>query len=151
VTNNTAFEAGTNFTQLISTNDLLPGGTGFFAVVQQNLNSLQVLLPGQTATPGAAPGFSGTPTAVSISTTGTINVTVNAVDDNWNIIPGITDTVSLNSSDTAATISAAAPLVAGTEQFQITFATTGSQTVTATDTSNAALPPAVSASVTVTP
>jgi hypothetical protein len=150
VTNTEAFLAGTNFTQLIDTNELT-GNAGFFAVVQHNLNALQVLLPGQTATPGVSPGYSGTPTSYSISSGSGVTVTVNAVDDNWNIIPSITDTVSLTSSDTAATISPASPLVAGTEQFTVFFATAGSQTVTATDTTDTGLAPAVSASITVTP
>ena len=45
---------------------------------------LQVLLPGETAAPGTASGKTGTPTAQTAGTG--YSVTVNAVDDNWNLI-----------------------------------------------------------------
>jgi hypothetical protein len=153
VTNHVAISPGTNIDQLISTSDLLSGGTGFFALIQHNLNSLQVLLPGQTATPGVSPGYSGTPTPYSISSGNVVTVTVNAVDEHWNLIPGINDSVTLTTSDPSATISppATGPLVGGTEQFTVVFATTGPQTVTATDNTDKSLAATTSASITVTP
>ena len=69
VTNNVAFISGTNYTQLVSTNDLQAGSAAFFAVIQHNYQ-LQVLWPGETAAPGTVSGKTGTPTPVSLSTNG---------------------------------------------------------------------------------
>ena len=44
---------------------------------------LQILLPGETAAPGTATGKTGTPSAQTAG--GAFNVTVNAVDANWNL------------------------------------------------------------------
>src|SRR5205814_651116 len=61
---------------------------------------LQILLPGETAAPGTSTGKTGTPTA---QTSGTpLNVTVNAVDANWNPTTAVTDTVGITSSDANA-------------------------------------------------
>jgi hypothetical protein len=150
VTNNPSFVAGTNYTQLVSTNDLQPGKDAFFAVIQHN-NGLQVLFPGETAAPGTLTGKTGTPTPVSLSTNASVTVTVNAVDSKWNLIPTINDTVAITSSDSAATLPGNGALAGGTAQVQITFATTGSQTVTATDVSNSSVAPNTSSKITVTP
>jgi hypothetical protein len=150
VTNNPSFVAGANYTQLVSTNDLQPGTASFFAVVQPH-NQLQVLFPGETAAPGTLTGKTGTPTPVSLSTnSGTVTVTVNAVDDKWNLLPNNGDTVAITSSDGAATLSGNGALAGGTGQFTITFATKGSQTVTATDVSNTGVAPNTSSKITVT-
>src|SRR5205823_4057592 len=58
---------------------------------------LQVLMPGETAAPGTATGKTGGP---SDQTAGaSFNVTVNAVDANWNPVSA-TDTVAIGTSDT---------------------------------------------------
>ena len=49
-----------------------------------------------------------------------LNVTVNAVDANWNVASN-TDTVSITSSDTYATLPANAALVGGTKDIQCDF------------------------------
>src|SRR5204863_10057657 len=54
---------------------------------------LQILAPGETASPGSATGKSGTPTAQSASAP--FNVTVNAVDANWNLFTNTTDNVAI--------------------------------------------------------
>jgi hypothetical protein len=150
VTNNPSFVAGANYTQLISTNDLQPGSNAFFAVVQHQ-NQLQVLFPGETAAPGTLTGKTGTPTPLSLSTNGgSVTVTVNAVDSKWNPIPTINDTVAITSSDSAAALPGNAALAGGTAQFNITFATKGSQTITATDVSNTSIVPNTSSKITVT-
>jgi hypothetical protein len=151
VTNNVAFISGTNYTQLVSTNDLQAGNAAFFAVIQHN-NQLQVLWPGETAAPGTPTGKTGTPTPVSISTNGgSVTFTVNAVDSKWNLIPTINDTVAIMSSDSAATLPGSSPLTSGTGQFTITFATTNSQTVTATDVTQGNVAPNTSSPILVTP
>jgi len=45
---------------------------------------LQTLLPGETAAPGTATGKTGSPTAQAAGAA--FNITVNAVDTNWNVI-----------------------------------------------------------------
>ncbi len=92
---------------------------------------LQILAPGETAAPGTATGKTGTP---GNQTKGTnFNVTVNAVDANWNGVNTVTDTVGITSTDGAATLPPNAALVAGTKTFAVTLNTLGSFTVTATD------------------
>ena len=107
---------------------------------------LQVLLPGETAAPGTASGKSGTPTA---QTAGSVfNVTVNAVDANWNPVSA-SDTVTLSSSDASALLPAGAALSGGTQTFAMIFKTAGSATVTASDTSDSSKTANTSSSATV--
>src|SRR5262249_24332282 len=54
---------------------------------------LQLLMPGETASPGSASGKTGTPTAQTAGTA--FNVTVNAVDTKWNLVNTATDTVAI--------------------------------------------------------
>src|SRR5206468_5135012 len=61
---------------------------------------LQLLAPGETAAPGTAKGKSGPPPAVTVGAP--FNITVNAVDDFWNIVNTVTDTVGITSSDANA-------------------------------------------------
>src|SRR5439155_647476 len=86
--------------------------------------------PGETAAPGSLTGKTGTPTAQSAATA--FNVTVNAVDANWNVI-NTNDTVAISSSDTNATPPANAALSSGSKTFTVTLKTGGSATVTASD------------------
>ncbi len=94
----------------------------------------------------AVSGKSGTPAGVTAGAS--VNVTVNAVDANWNLVTSATPTVAITSSDVNATLPANAPLVAGTRTFSVTLRTAGSRTVTATDVA-AVLTPGTSAAVTV--
>src|SRR5262249_27176206 len=72
---------------------------------------LQLLVPGETAAPGSATGKTGTPNAQSAFTA--FNVTVNAVDANWNLISSVTDIVGITTSDTTATLPINAALEIG--------------------------------------
>ena len=90
-----------------------------------------MLLPGETATPGVAPGKSGTPTAQTAGTAFTVKV--NAVDAGWNPVSTVTDTVGITSSDATAMLPANAALINGTNSFSVTLKDAGSQTVTAND------------------
>src|SRR4029079_18315225 len=96
-------------------------------------NKLQLLVPGETADPGSATGKTGSPSAQTAGTS--FNVTVNAVDANWNPVSS-TDTVGITSSDAYAGLPANAALVTGTKTFSVTLKTAGSKTVTATDVSD---------------
>ncbi|TFF37355.1 beta strand repeat-containing protein [Mucilaginibacter psychrotolerans] len=109
---------------------------------------LQLLLPGETAAPGTASGKTGTPTARTAGTA--FNVTVNAVDANWNKVTTVTDVVQITSTDALGTMPANAALAAGTKtNFAVTLKTPGTKTITATDVTNAARTPNTSPSVTV--
>src|SRR4029077_9706082 len=97
---------------------------------------LQILLPGEIAAPGTASGKTGTPSAQTAGAS--FNVTVNAVDANWNPVSS-TDTVRIPSTDPNATLPANTALVAGTKTLSVTPKTAGSKTFTATDISNGAM------------
>ena len=60
---------------------------------------LQLLMPGETAAPGAATGKTGTPTARTAATAFTM--TIRSVDAYWNLVSS-THTVGLTSSDANA-------------------------------------------------
>src|ERR1043165_6050679 len=107
---------------------------------------LQVLLPGESASPGSATGKSGTPLAETAGTAFTI--TVNAVDANWNLI-STNDTVAITSSDANAVLPGNAALVNGTKAFSITLKTGGSSTTTASDFTNPGMAANTSSAVTV--
>src|SRR6266436_5534956 len=107
---------------------------------------LQVLAPGETAAPGTSSGKTGAATAQTAGTA--FNVTVNAVDANWNAI-STNDTVHLTSSDGNAGLPADAALVGGTQTLSVTLKTAGSATVTASDVTNAGITANTSSSITV--
>ena len=91
---------------------------------------LQLLTPGETAAPGTVNGKTGSPSAQAAGTA--LNVTVNAVDDYWNVAAS-THTVGITCTDPNATLPANSALVAGTKTLSLTFKTAGSATVTATE------------------
>lgn len=92
---------------------------------------LLLLTPGETAVPGSITGKAGTPTAQTSANA--FNLTVNAVDANWNLVTSATDSVAIASSDSSALLPTNAPLTAGAKTFSLTLKTAGSANVTATD------------------
>ncbi len=102
---------------------------------------LQLVVPGETATPGAVNGFTGTPNTEYVN--GAFNVTVNAVDQYWNLANTVTDTVAITSTDTHASMPSSAALVAGTGTFSVTLETVSYNpaitTLTATDATNGSM------------
>src|SRR5207247_10567326 len=92
---------------------------------------LQLLAPGETAAPGTAAGKTGAPSAQTACTP--FNVTVNAVDANWNVVSTVTDTMGLTSSDPSATLPANAALASGTKSLGVTPATLGNTTFSVAD------------------
>src|SRR5260370_36996884 len=110
-----------------NTSSLIPVAAGPFP-------KLQILAHEETAAPGTSSGKTGTPSGQPAGTA--FNVTVNAVDANWNLINTISDTVGITSSDGNATLPANAALAAGTRAFSVTLKTIGSATVTASDISD---------------
>jgi hypothetical protein len=141
----------------VPTASLPSPNTSFFAVVKRPFTQLQVLLPGETAAPNTPSGKTGTPTSFSLSNPGLWDpIIVRAVDPTWNLI-NVTDTIHLTTTDTTATVPATdVAMVNGVATFtvanntSITFGTTGTYTVTATNMSQV-MPAATSAPVTVIP
>src|SRR5437660_3899411 len=103
-------------------------------------------MPGETAAPGTPSGKTGTASAQVAGTA--FNVTVNAVDANWNLI-STNDTVHLTSSDSNAAIPADAALVGGSQNLAVTLKTAGTATVTASDVTHAGITSNTSASISV--
>ena len=79
-------------------------------------------------------------------------MTINAVDPAFHIVNYVSgDMIALTCSDSSAILPTPAALVNGTVVQQLTFGSTGTFTVTATNTSILSMPPATSSSVTVGP
>jgi hypothetical protein len=107
---------------------LSSGLSSVFTVSPAPFAKMQLLVPGETPAPGTTSGKTGTPSAQV--TDAPFNVTVNAVDTNWNVISTVTDIVGITSSDANATLPANAALAGGTSTLPFTFYTAGSQTIT---------------------
>jgi hypothetical protein len=128
---------------------LLPGTVGVY-YVQFQLNSgiasntatqmtiaQQAFVSNVVTFPVAVPGL-GThlvvqPDTLKVTSGGTVNFTVTALDYKGNIATSYTGTVHLTSSDGSATIPANAALAAGVGTFAVTFNTPGLQSITVTD------------------
>jgi hypothetical protein len=137
---------------LIPAGTLPAGSTSFFALINRNFSTLQVLLPGETNAPNTLTGKTGTPTPVSLTGGSSITVTVNAVDSTYHIVttaPG--NSISLTSTDTSDAPPPPSNLVNGTTTQLWSFSTTGSFTITATNNSNLNIPNGTSSPVTVGP
>ena len=144
------FKTGGN--QTVTVTDVDDGAktanTGSSTVVNAGaFTKLQLLVPGETAAPGTATGKTGTPTAAN--TDAGYNLTVNAVDANWNLVSTVTDTVGITSIDVNATMPANAALAAGTQTFAFNFNTAGTKTITATDITDGAKTANTSPNITV--
>ena len=141
-------KALTNGTFTINVRDLkaesmtLTAALGTLGATSSSINitagtaaQLQLLLPGETATPGVAPGKTGTP---SPRTAGIgYNITINAVDSNWNVAAS-GDTVHIAAANDAnAILPANTALAGGTATLAVTNIIAGSgRTLTASDVSN---------------
>jgi hypothetical protein len=114
-----------------------------------SFSALQLLTPGETAAPGTTTGKTGTPTSETAGTS--FNVTINAVDANWNPLNTVGDTVHMASTDANAVLPTDTAMANGTVTLPITFHTSGSRTLTASDVTNGARTPNTSPSITVNP
>jgi hypothetical protein len=129
-----------------------PPHTGYsnqFNVVAGQISKLQVLLPGESTTPGISPGKKGTVNDILAGSS--INVRVNAVDAFWNVITNSSDVVHFVSSDPLAGLPPDSPLNMGTRQVVITLNSTGLQTVSAFDLTSPQVSPATSTQIRVNP
>jgi hypothetical protein len=140
----------------------LSGGTGSFSATfktagSQSLTATDTVNAAFTATQS---GISVTPAAAVVlavsgytspATAGTAHIfTATARDAYGNIATGYSGTLHFTSSDAQAVLPANATLTAGTGSFSATFKTAGSQSLTATDTVNAAFT-ATQSGISVTP
>lgn len=107
----------------------------FFRLFTRSFTKLQVLMLGESAAPGTPTGKSGTPDPQTVGVP--FNVTINAVDANWNLAVTADDIVNITSSDGTATLPADAVLGGGTATVSVTFNTAGNFSVTATDVTDA--------------
>jgi hypothetical protein len=109
----------------------LPGAkSGFYNLIKRPFSQLQILMPGETNAPYTATGKIGTPIPQSVGSI--FNITVNACDSVWNVVPS-TDTIDLTSSDTTAYLSPDTALFNGSTVFSVYFGTAGTFTITASD------------------
>jgi hypothetical protein len=107
-------------------------GASALAVVPNALARLQVILPGESPLPGSPTGKTG---GASARVKGIpFAATVRAVDNFWNVISTITDTVAPSISAASATLPAPLALAAGQATFAgVVVYATGSFTLAATD------------------
>jgi hypothetical protein len=121
-----------------------------FKLIKRQFTQLQVLLPGMTNAPGTALGYTGSPTPQSLSVNlGIVPVTVNACDSTWHIVNS-GDQIEISSPGGSGLVDG--QLSAGTyTSTTFSFASTGSWTVTATDTTDGTKTPNTSPAVTVGP
>ncbi|HEY2956090.1 MAG TPA: FlgD immunoglobulin-like domain containing protein [Candidatus Eisenbacteria bacterium] len=124
------------------------GASNSFQVNPGPVNHLQVLLPGETPNGGTADGKTGTPNGQQAGTAFT--VTVRAVDQYWNLVTGVGDSVALGSSDAFAAVAARVALANGQALVPTTLYTPGAQRIWASDVTQPAVLPDTSSAVTVT-
>ena len=107
------------------------GTSNNFVVNPGPFHALQVILAGESAAGGTATGKTGTPTTQTAGNP--FNITVRAVDEFWNLVPGVNDRIGLTSTDTFAWMPAETTLVNGQVVIPVRLHKSGNQTITATD------------------
>ena len=107
------------------------GTSNNFVVNPGPYHQLQVILPGENAAGGTANGKTGTPTNQTAGTP--FNITVRAVDQYWNLVPGVNNRVGLTSTDTFAWMPSDTTLSNGQRVIPVRLHKSGNQTITATD------------------
>ena len=130
----------------------LSQGSGTFTVTLNSAGNQSI-----TAIDLASPSITGISSSINVVTVGpvshfqvdvsptvatsgtTVQVTVTALDASNYQVAAYAGSVKLTSSDSAAVIPAPAPLLHGQQVFSVTVATSGPQTITATDTVTPAL------------
>ena len=106
---------------------------------------LQVLLPGETAAPGTSSGKTGSPQAQTAGVP--FFVTVRACDASWTLVPSVTHSIQILTSDASASLPAPAQLVGGTGDFLVILNAGGNFTIYAHDQSDVTIPDGPSSSV----
>jgi len=124
------------------------GTSNSFTVNPGPLAGVQVLVPGEQPRGGTTDGREGTVTTQQAGAPFTI--TVRAVDQFWNLVPGVGDSVALSSSDLGAGMPAHIKLSNGQALIQTTLYRVGSQRIYADDITNTGLRPDTSSAIPVT-
>jgi hypothetical protein len=139
-------QVGSSRQALVPESSLPSKSATFFALGKRTFTKLLVLLPGETIAPGTATGKTGTPDEVFLGVD--IAVTVYAVDDNWNIVKSVTDTINLSSTDLSANLPADAAMTGGKVTFTATCNNQGTYTFTASDVTDSSKKSGTSTSMT---
>ena len=144
------FDVGGKHRVLLRASDLPGANAGFWRLIKRTFTKLQVLLSGETAAPGTPTGKTGTPTPRQVGVA--FDIVVNAVDDNWYPIPGVSHTINLTTDDAAGVMALDAPLVNGKVTIaESYFGAQGTWTITATDVTDTTKTPGTSSPVKVSP
>ncbi len=131
---NPILPTGSTKSVLIGRSDVEGQSQGFFQLKKRQFTKLQILLPGETSAPGTATGKTGTP--LPQTQYGPFQVTVNAVADDWGLITGVTDVVSLTTTDLDPLLPPDTALVNGTVTLTFDPGTVGKHTITVSDVTN---------------
>ena len=107
------------------------GNSSPFDVLNLPYTKVLILLDGEEHTPGVFPGKKNSATPPQAGDT--VDVTVYAVDDSWNLVDTATPTIEIFTSDYSVIPSSSQVLVDGEGAFQIIYRTAGIQTTTAYD------------------
>jgi hypothetical protein len=113
------------------------GTSNSFVVSPGPFYGLQVILPAEQALGGTTTGKSGTVTNQPAGNQFT--VTVRAVDQYWNLVPGVNDHIGLASTDSAAWMPSDTTLTNGQVLIPVRLHKSGLQTITATDLDNGSI------------
>jgi hypothetical protein len=124
------------------------GTSNSFTVNPGPLAGVQVLVPGESPRGGTSDGREGTVTTQRAGTP--FSITVRAVDQFWNLVPSVSDSVALSSSDLGAGMPAHIRLSNGQALVQTTLYLVGSQRIYADDITNTGLRPDTSSAIPVT-
>ncbi|TMQ70917.1 MAG: hypothetical protein E6K80_07065 [Candidatus Eisenbacteria bacterium] len=121
------------------------GTSNSFTVNPGPLAGVQVLVPGESPRGGTTDGREGTVTTQQAGTAFTI--TVRGVDQFWNLVPSVNDSVALSSSDQFAGMPAHIRLTNGQALVQTTLYLVGSQRIYGNDITNLGLRPDTSSAI----
>jgi len=114
-------------------------------VQAQAYTRLQILLPGESPSPGGGSGKTGVPAQQTVGVPFTVNI--RACDDSWNTVTSITNTVSFTSTNGSASLPGPLGLSNGTGTAQVTLNAAGNFTVSVDDDTDPTIPIADSAPV----
>src|SRR5271155_996222 len=129
---------------LLPANSTLTNGAGNFSTTlktagNQTMTATDTVTASVTGTSGSIsvtnPATHFSVTAPGVATAGTVfQITVTALDASNNVAAGYSGTAKFTCTDGQAVLPANSTLVNGTANFPVTLETSGSQTITATDT-----------------
>ena len=115
------------------------GTSNSFTVNPGPLAGVQVLVPGEQSRGGTSDGREGTPSTQQAGTAFTL--TVRAVDQFWNLVPGVNDSVALSSTDGGPGVPPAVKLANGQVLVPTTLYRVGGQQIFADDKTTPGLRP----------